>query len=1170
MKMLKEFLKNKAGISLVELIVTIAIMGLISAGISVAVVSSSRNYSKGSSEVELQQDVQTVTNILSNIVVDSKIARNSAAADGASEAGTLYVYCSDGSAYQIMLDGNELYYAQTVYDLTNDLFTHLDKTGMIKLADNVDKFEPDTTTYGSDYSVKFVLKMQSAANAREMETTFAVTSRNAASLGSLVNIVNGATLIADVQAVIEPHDTKEINYDVFTSGMVTDRDILDPKCYSDIACTTELPSGVVTVTKQVVGSTKQISIHADGSISDMSISKFYIKLETSANNGGIPYDTKTVEVMVRKVNTVGLLGANTVVGYEAGNTDVEAKYQTGSKYEISTVLDQYNGERFLAYMTDMDYPNFYNSDENPFTIRYKVSAAGYPLDKITVKVNGSTKDVTSTFDLDSRDNYKVEITLGQSMPKGSTISLTAVAIHGGYSPTTDDALNKAHKKYRYVSDIWTLSPPAASITRGQIGGSPIEGSDSSKYQGNSGWERFIDIFYKPAMIAKYGSDAAMLANLNDESKISAIKDAYPNVNIGRFYSIGSTELPTEPAENNNNYFRYDGSYYWSQYKMLSTALNNPNWNLQSEMSMRMEPNKFYQLEFVDVIYTTAAIDTPTGTIPANVIVWPKYDKLLDLGFGSGHTGGLGLTGFWNEADAVTGSYDDYGEMYPIYAADIQFLANPTYGVANGDKTIGTESDPVVIGGSTAIFAYNQTDWKGLTYQSFQNDIGCTLQKFDGSGWVDIAGLNLAASTTPELYTSYTCDEGGFKIHLTNTAYEIDRLVNKPTSYNKDTIFRLHLNIASERRYTKDSDGVLSRNVYPKYPDARNVNNREIFNYAENSGFIYFKIQYPDADVMTLDYNDGSGLVRNVEITNNGNSKPLEDYPTQAEKDAHAGFSFAGWYADAEFTTKIPKQGEPANSYKTYWNTTVYARWIGLGDAVTITLDPNGGSCSMASFEVYQDGNIPNIPDATHSNSDYMFDGWYTEKSGGQRVYSGNAYDNLQGSTTLYAHWKEEGGTTISFDANGGSNLSFSSKKVPNDWTAIGELPTTNRSGYTFIGWFTSGGMKISSNSTLQGLNGETVYYARWHDDSIPPFEISITSMTDIGYALCYTVSITNNSGDSVASVRIPYAGTVNNVWGSTSIGGHMNLSGNYVVVNSTIADGQTVTATIYVQGGGTL
>lgn len=68
--------------------------------------------------------------------------------------------------------------------------------------------------------------------------------------------------------------------------------------------------------------------------------------------------------------------------------------------------------------------------------------------------------------------------------------------------------------------------------------------------------------------------------------------------------------------------------------------------------------------------------------------------------------------------------------------------------------------------------------------------------------------------------------------------------------------------------------------------------------------------------------------------------------------------------------------------------------------------------------------------------------------------------------------------SIKFDANGGF-CSTSSKNVSYGST-YGTLPTPNRSGYNFVGWYTkpSGGVKISASDTVS-ITGETTFYAHW-------------------------------------------------------------------------------------------
>lgn len=63
--------------------------------------------------------------------------------------------------------------------------------------------------------------------------------------------------------------------------------------------------------------------------------------------------------------------------------------------------------------------------------------------------------------------------------------------------------------------------------------------------------------------------------------------------------------------------------------------------------------------------------------------------------------------------------------------------------------------------------------------------------------------------------------------------------------------------------------------------------------------------------------------------------------------------------------------------------------------------------------------------------------------------------------------------TITFDSNGGSSYTSSEEYEAGD---VDWLPTPTRSGYTFDGWYTSGGTKIVEGSTI---NADTAVTAKW-------------------------------------------------------------------------------------------
>lgn len=105
---------------------------------------------------------------------------------------------------------------------------------------------------------------------------------------------------------------------------------------------------------------------------------------------------------------------------------------------------------------------------------------------------------------------------------------------------------------------------------------------------------------------------------------------------------------------------------------------------------------------------------------------------------------------------------------------------------------------------------------------------------------------------------------------------------------------------------------------------------------------------------------------------------------------------------------------------------------------------------------------------------------FTGRSGMMAVKSGSLaqqfMDSVDHFVGAYASVKPKS-YKITFDANGGSNLSESSRIVVGGKT-VGTLPTATRTNYKLTGWATakSGGTVVKSTTKV---TGEATYYAQW-------------------------------------------------------------------------------------------
>lgn len=226
------------------------------------------------------------------------------------------------------------------------------------------------------------------------------------------------------------------------------------------------------------------------------------------------------------------------------------------------------------------------------------------------------------------------------------------------------------------------------------------------------------------------------------------------------------------------------------------------------------------------------------------------------------------------------------------------------------------------------------------------------------------------------------------------------------------------------------------------------------------------------------------------ITQNGASVILNSLQVNTE-------SSAKLYLDRIFCDNPDYGRLEIRDDKPYYN--LYL--INTGDEVTITFDPNGGTLNAGdeTKAVQHNGTYGEMP--TPIRSGYHFDGWYTEKDGGTKVEETTIMSS-RAAHTLYAHWSEAK-YNITLDPNGG-NLANATKEVTYN-SPYGTLPTPNRAGYDFDGWFTEkdGGTKIEASTVVTAVEPHTLY-AHWtaHEHCICGGSISTgdhTGHTPVSY-----------------------------------------------------------------------
>jgi uncharacterized repeat protein (TIGR02543 family) len=185
-----------------------------------------------------------------------------------------------------------------------------------------------------------------------------------------------------------------------------------------------------------------------------------------------------------------------------------------------------------------------------------------------------------------------------------------------------------------------------------------------------------------------------------------------------------------------------------------------------------------------------------------------------------------------------------------------------------------------------------------------------------------------------------------------------------------------------------------------------------------------------------------------------------------------GYTFGGWYTELN---GAGMQYAADTVYSIAGDLTLHAKWT--GNPYKLSFNPQGGTPSDSSKTVTFGEAVGEL--LTPERTGYTFRGWYTELNGAGMQYAADTVYSRAGNLTLHAKWTANT-YTLSFDAQGGSTVNPASKTVTFD-LAVEALPTLNRTGYTFGGWYTepNGAGTQYTSTTTYITSDNTTLYAKW-------------------------------------------------------------------------------------------
>ncbi|MCL2563928.1 MAG: InlB B-repeat-containing protein, partial [Oscillospiraceae bacterium] len=236
--------------------------------------------------------------------------------------------------------------------------------------------------------------------------------------------------------------------------------------------------------------------------------------------------------------------------------------------------------------------------------------------------------------------------------------------------------------------------------------------------------------------------------------------------------------------------------------------------------------------------------------------------------------------------------------------------------------------------------------------------------------------------------------------------------------------------------------------------------------------------------VTFDRND-AGTASDTEtqtVIFGGDYADAMAHPAVTALEDRTGYTFQGWYTRRVGGARVT----PLADVISYEAHTLYARWT--TNAVMITFDRNdigvGSETAQAipNFgETYEAAMNTATVRALEERTGWTFAGWFTERTGGERVYPESYITNPE-AHTLYARW-ERNRYTVTYHLRGGSiggNATNPTEEVYFEAypANVPDGTTLVLAGHTFQWWSeTPNGTEV--NPTTAAITGPTTFYAVW-------------------------------------------------------------------------------------------
>ena len=306
-----------------------------------------------------------------------------------------------------------------------------------------------------------------------------------------------------------------------------------------------------------------------------------------------------------------------------------------------------------------------------------------------------------------------------------------------------------------------------------------------------------------------------------------------------------------------------------------------------------------------------------------------------------------------------------------------------------------------------------------------------------------------------------------------------------------------------------------------------VNGEEVsFPYLVKNDTVFTAVFTPTVYSITYELNGG-------ESADNPATFTIETETFNLNAPSRAGYTFAGWFNNSEFSGKSITQ----IALGSHGNMTLWAKW--QANENTLHFDGNGAtSGSMDDMTIATDASTT-LPANTFERTYYKFVGWATSADGEVEYENVAQYTmGTESEYTLYAVWKPIE-YTITYELNGGeatgeNPTSFTIEDLP----MVLNLENAYKKDYTFMGWYATEEFTGEVVTQITEIGNKTIYARFEYGTEGLIFENNGNGYTLTGYEgketdvvvpetwLTESVSeiLTPFKGQNLTSLVLPYLG----------------------------------------------